>query len=204
MKYNLPRKYLSYSAFNLWLKNKDQFRRRYYENEKPFETVETIFGKTVHEKLDKGADNREKRLEAYLIPGLKLLGYIDEFNEKTLAIVDDKTGHLNIQGKPPWNQVKVQKHKQLDFYCLLTLLKYGKYNRDVKLRWLETRFKEETKEFNGHVLKTKSRNLELTGYEKTFTRKIYKWEIENLKKEIIKVAEDISKDYTLWQKTNQK
>lgn len=200
MKYNLPKSYLSYSAFSLWEKDKDAFRRRYYENEKPFETSETIFGKTVHELL---SPDGEKKIEVQLTPDLKLLGYIDSFNEEDLGIVDYKTGHLNPKGKAPWDRVKVQKHKQLVFYSLLVQLQYEKFNPIVKLEWLETRFKDKSVEFDGHMLVTKSRELELTGYKEMFERRIYKWELEKLKKEIKKVACDISDDYTIWQKTKE-
>lgn len=200
MKFNLPKPYLSYSAFALWIKDKNAFRKRYYENVKPFETAETIFGKKVHEHLENTRIGREKRIEVELVPGLKLLGYIDEFNEETLEISDDKTGHLDAKGKPPWNAVKVRKHKQLVFYELLVLIAYGKFNPVTQLRWIETRFKVKNVEFDGHVLGGKTKELELTGREVTFKRRIYKWEIENLEKEIINAAEEISKDYTQWTK----
>jgi len=199
MTYNLPRPYLSYSAFSLWEKDKDAFRRRYYENEKPFETVETIFGKTVHEQL---SPDGEKQIEVWLTEDLKLMGFLDNFNEESLGITDYKTGHLDSKGNAPWDRVKVQKHKQLVFYSLLVLLKYGKYNPIVKLEWLETKFKNRSVEFNGHILNTETRELELTGKKKMFERRVFKWEIEKMKREIIKVARDISKDYTLWQKRN--
>jgi len=197
MKYNLPKEYLSYSSFDLWNRDKDAFRRRYYENEKPFETAETIFGKTVHEEL---SPDGETSIRINLNEDLVLLGYLDSFNEEDLAIVDYKTGHLNSKGKAPWDKVRVQKHKQLVFYSLLVLLKHGKFNPVVQLKWLETKFKNKLMAFDGHVLHTESRELMLTGFEQTFTRKIFKWEIEKLKKEIISSAQAISKDYTLWQK----
>lgn len=205
MKYNLPKPYLSYSAFSLWLKDKDAFRRRYYENEAPFETVETIFGKTIHEKLEADGEviGSETRIEIYLTPDLKLLGYIDSFNEEDLGIIDFKTGHLDPKGNPPWDRVKVQKHKQLVFYSMLVLIKYGSYNPVVKLEWLETKFKKVSREFNGHTLTADSRELELTGYKKIFTRRVFKWEIEKLKREIISVAREISRDFTHYENKNK-
>lgn len=204
MPYDLPRKYLSYSAFILWLKDREAFRRKYYLNEPSFENTETIFGKKVHEQFEKDGSviGSETHIETYLTEGLKLLGNLDSFDEKSLSIIDFKTGHLDKNGRMPWDKVKVQKHKQLVFYSLLVWLKFGKYNRTAHLKWIETRFKEKTSEFKGHTLKAESRELELTGYTKTFTRKIYKYEIQKLKKEIIKVAKEISEDYTQWKKKN--
>lgn len=202
MEYNLPRPYLSFSAYDLWCKNKDAFRRRYYENEKPFETIETIFGKEVHrlKEVDDTVKGSETRIEVELVPGLKLLGYIDSLDEETLMIIDFKTGHRDSKGNPPWNKVKVYKHKQLVFYCLLVLLKYGRYNKRVKLEWIETQFKKASREFDGHTLTATSRELELTGKVEVFVRNVFKYEIDNLKKEILRVAEEISNDYTEYER----
>lgn len=209
--YNLPRKYLSYSAFDLWLKNPEAYRRKYYLGEPDFQTAETMFGKTIAEKLEGGHapeglmlyKNKEYRIEVELEEGLRLLGYLDAFNEDDLSILEFKTGHLDSKGKVPWDKVKVQKHKQLVFYSLLVKLKYGKVNPKVHLQWLETKFQKESREFNGHILEAEGKRLELTGRIETFERRIYKWEIDKMKEEIIKVAKEISNDYTLWQ-ANQK
>lgn len=207
--YNLPRGYLSYSAFTLWQSDKDRFRKKYYLGEDDFQTAETIFGHQIAKKLEDGEkiegvkeyEKAEKKIEVQLIEGLKILGYLDGFTEDTLKIVELKTGHVNKDGKAPWDNLKVRRHKQLVFYCLLVNLKYGKYNPDVTLQWLETEFKEDQIEFNGHILTAKSKTLELTGKIETFERHIEQWELDKLKEDIIKVAEEISNDYTLWQAT---
>lgn len=196
-KYKLPRGYLSWSAFDLWNKNKDAFRRRYYENEAPPETVETIFGKKMAKifEEDKSIVGSETEILVELEPGLMLRGFLDSFDESTLTITEFKTGHKNKDGKEPWDNVKVRKHGQLVFYSLLVKLKYGKVNPNVYLKWYETAFKDNTIEFNGHKLSGKTKELELTGYEKTFKRRIAKYEIDNMKEQIIKVANEITKDY---------
>lgn len=216
MKYNLPRKYLSYSAYNLWITSKDGFRRRYYLNEKPFETVETIFGKKIgemvenlehldHDIVSKIIDYpiKEHKIEVEY-KGLKLLGYLDQFHDTELRVLEMKTGHKNKQGKVPWDKVKVQKHKQLVFYSTLVKLKYGKVHSEVILQWLETHFVDKTVKFKEHTLTAKSNQLELTGKIETFKRRIYEWERKNLLSEILQVADDISNDYTQWQKSQKK
>ena len=206
MTFNLPRGYLSHSAMVLWETNKDQYRRRYYLNEAGFSSIETEFGHEVHKKFeeDESIVGSETEMKIEVVKGLFLLGKIDSFNDKTLEIIDFKTGHLNKKGEAPWDRVKVQKHKQLVFYSLLVLSKYGKYNRTAILKWYETKFQNKFVEYKGRKLEMAHKKLELTGKELVFKRKVYKWEILALKKDIIRTALEISKDYTLWQQKNNK
>lgn len=206
MNFNLPKGYLSSSSVDLWWSSKDQFRNRYYENAPSIETAETIFGKHVHKIYEENPDipGSETRLECELVPGLTIMGYIDSLDPETLSIIDFKTGHRNKKGDPPWNRVKVQKHNQLVFYCLLVNKCFGRYNRKVTLKWIETRWKENTIVFDGIELSTDSRDLELTGYEKDFHRTIYKYELDNLEQKIIKAAHEISEDYAQYKERNHK
>jgi len=198
-KYELPRAYLSYSAMALWQKDKEAYRRRYYLDEKPIETYATIFGKKVHEQFeqDDSVLGSETRFEVEIDKGLRLLGYIDSFNEADLSIIDFKTSH----NQKTWTPVTVAKNKQLVFYSLLVQTQYGKFNRVATLKWYETRIKPGGIEYKGRVYETGNRELELTGRVEVFTRKIYKWEIEKLRKEVIMVAKEISKDYQLFKET---
>lgn len=204
--YNLPKPYLSYSAWNLFKTNKDEFRARYYEGKPSMITPEILFGKKIAKELedDDKIVGSETRIEIEITPGLKLLGYLDGFDEDTFAITEYKTGHLDVKGKVPWTQVKVQKHKQLDWYSLLVKTKYKKVNPIVTLVWLETEFIKDTVEFAGHKLEGVTRKLQLTGKEKIFKRRIVEWERKKIKEEIISVAKAISEDYTTWEKTHQK
>jgi hypothetical protein len=202
-KYELPRAYLSYSAMALWQKDKEAFRRRYYLDEKPIETYATIFGKKVHEQFeqDDSVLGSETRFEVEIDKGLRLLGYIDSFNEADLSIIDFKTSH----NQKTWTPVTVAKNKQLVFYSLLVQAQYGKFNRVATLKWYETAFANnpnEYVEYKGRkYYKRQQRDLKLTGRVEVFTRKIYKWEIEKLRKEVCQVAKEISKDYQLFKET---
>jgi len=201
-KYTLPRGYLSYSAYSLWKKDKEAFRRRYYDNEKPFETAETIFGKSIATHLEelKSIDgltvysHPEYKIEVEL-NGLNILGYLDSFDPARFRFKEFKTGHLNPQGKAPWDKVKVQKHEQLVFYSMLIEMRHGRVDPLCELSWMETEFVNKSMKFEGHILHAESRELRLTGKIQTFKRKIFKWEREKLKKEIIKIAKEISDDY---------
>lgn len=188
---------LSWSGYSLWKSSKDSYRKRYFENQKPFETVETIFGKKVAEALEKDDKviGSETEIKVTLSSGLKLLSFLDSFDEKTFTITEFKSAHLNNEGKIPWSNVKVAKHKQLDFYSMMVKKKYGQVNNEVTLVWLETRFKTKNTEFDGHTLSTQSRELELTGKRVEFKRKIVQWERDKMEKELLKVALEITKDY---------
>lgn len=194
-KYNLPRGYLSFSSWKLWKTSKEQFRKKYYHDQgHDLITPEILFGKSFAKQLE----NKEKTLEQVMLcshpeypmvvdfKGITLKGFIDCFDPETLQIIEYKTGHAL------WNRALVQKHKQLDFYCLMTFLKFGKYNPNVILQWLPT---EVTLAKKTGMIRT-HKKIKLTGEVKTFKRKIYKWEIEKLKKDILLVAKEISADYT--------
>lgn len=206
----LPRPHISYSQYILWKQSPDRYKRKYFEGEDDFNTVETRFGKEFAQKLEDGGshdgvvpyDISEYEIKVELVPGLMLLGKLDGFREKDLGIVELKTGHKNKAGKSPWDNVKVRKHKQLPFYCLLVQLKHGSYNPDVVLQWLETEFANNTVEFDGHILTCEKRELQMTGYIETFNRHIEQWEIDNLKEDIINVANEISTAYEQFRKRN--
>lgn len=202
--YKLPKEYLSYSAYNLWKTNKDEFRRRYYEGKPSINTQEIIFGKKIAKQLedDPTIIGSETRIQVTLKNGLKLLSYLDSFDEKTFSIVEYKTGHLSKDGKCPWTALKVAKHKQLDWYSMMVKKKYGKVNPTVTLIWLETAFGQKSITFNGHELTDQSRELHLTGKQEIFTRKIPQWQRDALEKDIIKTAREITEDYIAYEKRN--
>jgi hypothetical protein len=216
VQYNLPKKYLSYSSWSLWKKNKDAFRRKYYLNEPSFETVETIFGKKIAKMLE---DKEAIKLHPILsnvfhyplveypidiiIEDIPIKGYIDTFDDKLLYFREYKTGHLGRDGKFPWDSVKVSRHDQLPFYSFLIEEKFGEVNNTTHLDWIETKWREKSMDFSGHTLVAESRELELTGKIETFKRIIYKWERKLIKEDIIKVAKEISEDYTNFLKTNE-
>ena len=212
MKYNLPRKYLSYSAYKLWCSSPTGFRKRYYLNETPFRTPQTEFGKLVGQMIEDNDRKHHAILEEIInypikehkieveYEGLPLLGFLDQFNPEDLAIMEMKTGHRNKKGVCPWDRLKVRKHEQLVFYCMLVELSEGRYNPKTILQWLETRHREEKAHKGGRVRLGDEAGIELTGEIETFERNIEQWEVDKMKEKVLQVAQEISDDYTEWQK----
>lgn len=211
---NLPKPYLSYSAWSLWKKDKASFRRRYYEGEKGFETKETIFGKEIAKLLESDDVKHHpvlSKVPRYAISeyeikteykGIKILGYIDSFDPVEFAFLEYKSGHASKDGKPPWDVVKVQRHEQLVFYNAFIRLMHGKAKRKCKLVWIETELANKTSMFKGIKLTSSRKEVRLTGRVEIFERTIFKYETDRLLKDIVKVAKEISDDYTEYQ--NQK
>lgn len=210
-KYNLPKGYLSYSAYALWKRDKEAYRRRYYENEPSFETRETIFGKRIAKMLEENhkdfdhvprLDTPEYAIDVEL-DGLKLKGYLDTFDSKTFGFGEYKTGHADKYGKDPWDAVKVRKHEQLVFYSLLIKLKHGKVKNKTWLAWLETILQGKSISFAGHTLESDSQEVILTGRIQIFERVIFEWERKKLIKEIKKIATEITDDYENYLKVHE-
>lgn len=197
------KEHLSYSSWKLWKTSKDQYRRRYYEGEKGFVSLETEFGNKIHEMIE----NRDPLLShipqhsisehpiSVYIEGNKVIGRIDSFDEEKVSFLDWKTSHATKEGKAPWDKLKVRKLEQLPFYSMLLREKYGKVNTVCHLVWIETEFKDRTIEFDGHILETEKKELVLTGKVKKFRRTIAKWERKRMREDLIKTANEIKKDY---------
>lgn len=208
---NLPKKYLSYSQLNTWIKDKDAYRAKYYRGEKQHENPEMLFGKKIAKMLENPLVLEIHPILSKIphysvsehgikteIDGVPVIGYIDSFDPNTKSFIEYKTGHLKRSGEAPWNKVSVRKHEQLPFYSLLIELSEGDVNRLCHLVWLETKFKDKTMDFDGHILTAGTRELELTGTTNVFPRIITKWERKRMRTLIRTVADEISEDYTLW------
>lgn len=200
---NLPKSHISYSAYKLWRTSKDAFRKRYYENEHPIDTVETRFGKQIAEWLESD-DPRVKHIPNYLgrehkletlIEGTKVIGRLDGFDETRLRFLDHKSSHVTKDGKPPWSRLKVHKLEQLPFYSMLIKEIYGKVDNVCHLIWIETEFNNKEIEFEGHTLTSKSRDLRMTGKVKKYRRVIREWERKKIKADLLLAIKEIENDY---------
>ena len=206
MQLNLPKPYLSYSALDLWKKNKNAFRKKYYENIPQPDTVYTLFGKEVHEAISK--DDRyaafrlpvdEKKMEVR-IDGVPVMGYIDTFDPDTFSFGEYKSGIMKPDGTPRWTQLDVNKHDQLPFYSLLIEEKFGVRVNHTYLLWLVTEMYEEKRKMGGAVLGSE-RRLRLTGEYHVFNRQMFQYDRKRMRKWIKDSAKEISEDHTLWQKS---
>lgn len=204
----------------LWLRDKDAYRQRYYLNEPYFSTPYTEFGNIVGKALEdrdwdhpvlqpvKGKVPQQTHPEHKIeveINGVPILSFLDDFNLETKAIEEYKTGIRN-NGKAPWDRVKVRKHKQLTLYTRMVQEKYGTYNPDIQLTWMETEWADvcQEVEFGGSTIQECTKGLRLTGHVEVFPRHIREWELERIGDIIRKTAEEISEDYTIWMEKRDK
>lgn len=135
------------------------------------------------------------------VNGVPVKAFIDTFDPKKIAFDEYKTGHANAKGEAPWNRVKVHKHGQLPFYAVALKAKHGKVHPLCRLHWIETEAKAYIEDFDGIELQANDvRALRVTGRIETFPRKFEKWELTLMENQIKKVALEISKDYTAFQK----
>ncbi len=208
MKYNLPKKYLSYSALELWRKDKNAFRSKYYEGIDRGDTIYTLYGREVHEIIDKDPAYAHIRLPiaeqemTVKVSGVTVMGYIDTFDPETHDFNEYKSGIRKPDGSPRWTKVDVQKHDQLPFYSMMIEKKYGTKVNTCKLVWLETQKEAQSMKIGGVTLGQGSK-LSLTGHLEVFERKIYQYDRDRMKKWVVTSAEDISNDYTLWQQNKK-
>lgn len=214
----LPKPYLSYSAMELWLRDQPGYRMRYYLGEPYFSTPYTEFGNLVGGALE----NREwdhpvlapvrgkvpqgthpEHLIEVEIAGVPILGKLDDFHLQNFAIEEYKTGIRDHKGNAPWDRVKVRKHKQLTLYTLMVKHKYGQWNPDIQLTWMETEWARvcQSVQFGAGIIEECQLGLRLTGHVETFKRTIAEWELDRMEKFIRDTAEEISEDYKLWKKT---
>lgn len=209
MKYNLPKGYLSFSSMQLWKQNKDNFRKKYYEETDTYnlDTVYTRFGKKIAEMMEdpkiRDADPVLKKIPTYKVSehpidievdGVPIKAFLDSFCPKRKAILEYKTG-IKKDGKPAWDQLKVQKWDQLPLYSLLVKEKYGKVTPTVKLVWMETEWAPTQRPQVGLMEEVWTPDLQLTGRVEVFKRKIEEWEHLRMRIMIKKIAEEISEDY---------
>lgn len=216
MQYNLPRGYLSYSSMNLWERSKNQFRQKYYSSQSyEIDTAFTRFGKYIAETLE---DKKKTKAHPVLstiplypvreqplihtIDDVPIKGYIDSFDKRHKRIIEIKTGIRHEDGTAPWNSVKVRKHDQVRLYSLLVKEIFGKVHPVVKLIWLETCWREKCKDtnFNGVIYQECHPELDLTGHFEVFERAIEDWEHDYMRRQIVRIASEISEDYSRYQK----
>ena len=196
----------------LWRSSKDGFRKKYYGNKQPdITTPYMAFGKEVAEMLEskevETIDPTLKKIPKYDYPeypleveieGIPIKGFVDSFCTKKNRILEYKTGIRRKDGTPPWDPVRVKKHNQLLLYSLCTKELLGEVHPVTKLVWIETHWVEKcvTKQFGETEFEECGPYLELTGAFEKFNRKIEDWEHQWMRNEIVRIATEISEDYT--------
>lgn len=195
----------------LWKTNKTDFRKKYY-SVVPFEfdTPYTRFGKMIAETLE---DKKKTKAHPVLskiplysvreqplihtVDDVPVKGFIDSFDKRYKKIIEIKTGIMK-DGIAPWNPVAVRKHDQIRLYSFLVKEIFGYVHPVVKLIWLETCWKEKCSmvTFGGKEFENCSPELELTGHFQVFERTIEEWEYDYMRREIVRIATEISEDYS--------
>lgn len=202
----LPKKYLSYSAFNLWNTNKQEFRRRYYEGKKSYQSPEILFGKKTAEMLERNeyhhilakipaGTHKEYRIET-TVEGIPILAFLDSCSPEQGSLFEVKTGHT------VWDQARVDTHEQLPFYCMCLKAHLGCYDPHALLTWLETRLVMAS-DIIGGVTFHKPPLVELTGKISVFTREISAFDIDSITNKVVLSASAIEQDYKEYQENHQ-
>lgn len=199
---------------SLWQRDKEAYRRRYYENEIPVETKEIMYGKKIAKILEMGKfddhptlkkipryTSSEHRIEC-LIGDIPFVGVIDSYEPDTFKFIEYKTGRNNVNGTARWDQVTVKKTDQLPIYSLIIKEKYGHVDNLTQLVWLRTIRIKKTIEFDQMILESDGDDVQLDGHVEIFKRRIFKWERNMMKEKIISLAREIEIDYDSYRRTH--
>jgi hypothetical protein len=204
--YGKNKKYLSYSAIDLWYRSKEQYRKRYYELQEKRDTAYTSFGKQIHSAIatDPSLSHipRLAQFEAKLeveIQGVKLKSFIDTFCPTLCRFFEYKTGIAKKDGEQRWKREDVAKHKQLPFYNMMIKGLYGFCHPDTLLIFLETEKKHEVMKIGNTELVIND-ELVLTGRFEAFTHTVTVNEVEEVRDWMLKASKEIAYDYELYLK----
>ncbi|HEB13357.1 MAG TPA: hypothetical protein ENI13_00070 [candidate division CPR3 bacterium] len=196
MKLLLPRGYLSWTGYNLWLHNKEKYRKIYYLGEKSFSNREMKYGKRLADHLEKNTDEEDEIIKALgsLLPQYPKNGYemnavlksgkqeiplksfFDTYKPSNHSLREYKTG------RGIWTQGKADRHGQILFYCLVIYLATGEMPKEIHLDWIETKIEDEEVVATGMI----------------FTFKVEKKlsDVLSMAGRVTKVAKEISEDYS--------
>jgi len=161
LKINTPRPYLSYSQLVLWERDKELYRRVYFDGIKQPENQYLKVGKDLATRLETGIETDNKMIEylALFMPKypkiefeimvnweeIPVLGKLDGFDIRHRIIGEFKTGKN-------WSQSRVDKSDQLTFYAMLVWLKYKKLPLGIRLHWAKTEIDENGRlQINGDI-----------------------------------------------------
>lgn len=151
-----PKPYLSHSQKILWETQPETYVEQYMYNGQRYTSRAQAYGSKVHTAIENGGDSgdieidllvndlpcfpdgldlREFTLETTLSVGkehIPLLGKFDRLKTDYTALKDWKTG------KNPWTQAKVNKDKQITFYCMMIFIEKKIIPHDIEVVWIPT------------------------------------------------------------------
>jgi hypothetical protein len=160
------KKYLSYSEIALFLKDKEEYKRRYIDGIVPEETKEQWLGSLIHEAVEKNSSlvsicppiEITKKIEIPIKVVNKLVRAVNKLpkpkerekvviaefeGEKLLGIFDGFEDECLYEFKTTnnkwiWTQRSVDYNLQLSFYALLYRLTYHSYFKRIFLYRINT------------------------------------------------------------------
>ena len=154
--FSLPKSYLSYTQYSLWLSDPKKYARHYFDDmDTSFANKGQAYGKLVADALEMSRDTGDLLTDAamLLLPKydvadmpieaefkekggrwLKVIAKPDSFNSITHDFIEVKTG----KGRNPWTEKKAQEHVQMIWYAIVIWLKYGTMLDKAHLAWIET------------------------------------------------------------------
>lgn len=139
-----PRPYLSWSAFDLFRRNKEEFRQRYFYGKQGFQSEKMEFGKAFASAMEVGAETGNLDVD---FPAQFMPKYPKREHEMRVEIEDPKSGQtIVLLGKfdgydpdrdPPiigeyktgtskWSKGRVDQNDQLTWYAMVHLKATGK------------------------------------------------------------------------------
>lgn len=147
---------MSWSAFDLFRKNPEQFRERYFYGKEGFQSDKMAFGKAFAKAMEVGEETgdsdvdfpaqfmpkypeREFEMRANLNSSCVVLGKFDGYAPKTKATVAT-IGEYKT-GTSLWNQNRVDKCEQLTWYAMCHYLA-KKAIPAIRLHWYHTGTKQ--------------------------------------------------------------
>ena len=191
------RDYYSWSQHSMWLSSPKQYYKKYCLGEESHSNVQFEKGKEFGMYKETGhipgwvrnpyilevvgdavpeLEIMEHEVRAK-IGDYELLSFIDSGMSDYSDFFEYKTG------EEPWTQLRVDKHKQLDFYALSYYIMSGqKTIPNCKLIWIETK---------SHILENGKKEIEYTGHVEEFERKFTKDDMVRMMAEIITAIKDI-------------
>lgn len=161
-----PKNYLSYSQIDMWLRNREKYKRKYFFGENVDDVNDyMVFGKKTAHAIETGEATGDELFDmaVSLIPKydiieheirvplvtpygeIDLLGKLDTFCPTTLKFREYKTG------KSVWTQRRADTHKQLYHYQTMIWLQNKKLSPEIHLDWFETDKTESGVTFTGKV-----------------------------------------------------
>ena len=181
----------------VWKQNPERYKREYFMNQKRLDTRFLRFGKMIANSIETGDigevlpdlvvySTTEFQINAE-VNGVPVLSYLDSYDIEKNVFRENKTGLKHN----PWTPAKVFKHGQLLFYATSLRALVGKMPEYCHLDWIITAEEERPPS----PFDKGRKDIKLTGEVKSFKREFEERELDEMEKEIRRIAEEISEAY---------